>query len=194
MLLIEDSLFYCTNITSDDAKDIKSFAVSPKNCEGLAHYLKYEALLDESSNKMRTYLVRDNYSHELVAFFSLKAGLISTESNDEETESFINTFPGIELANFAVNYSYVVNHPDLKGLGLVVFNDFVLYIVDVISNLIGARVLYIFSLPDDNLINHYKKKYEFMRLDIEQEKKLHRRIKNDYDEECIFMYRFIKYL
>lgn len=170
-------------------QDIKYFTLPPKDCKGLAYYLKHESLSDESSGKMRTYLVRDNYSRELVAYFSLKAGLMSIESSDEEPESFVDTLPGIELANFAVNFRYICNYPDSKGLGLIVFNDFVLHIVDMTSNLVGARVLYIFSLPDENLINHYKQKYEFMRLDKEQETKLHYRIKNDYDKECIFMYR-----
>lgn len=191
MLLIENSLFYCVHITSNDIQDIKYFTLPPKDCEGLVYYLRYEALSDESSGKMRTYLARDNYSHEIVAYFSLKAGLISIESSDDEPESFIDTLPGIELANFAVNFHYICNHPDMKGLGLIVFNDFILQIVDMISNLIGARVLYIFSLADDDLINHYKQKYEFRRLNREQETKLHQRIKNDYDRECIFMYRLI---
>ena len=191
MLLLCDSLFCCTAIEQSDYVDIQEFSVTRNDCDSLAQYLKYEALLDESANKMRTYLVRDKYSNEIAAYFSLKAGLMSIENSDDEHDDFLDTLSGIELANFAVNSNYIHKHPHLKGLGFVVFADFILPIVEMTSNLIGARILYLFALPYDTLLTHYKEKYGFMRLDKEQEDKLHKHIKNDYDQTCIFMYMLI---
>ena len=188
ILLLCDKLFYCAHIRQDDSVDIKTFLILRENCQSLAQYLKYEALIDESANKMKTYLVRDKYSNEIAAYFSLKAGLISIENSDEERDEFFDTLPGFELANFAVNDSYICKHPHSKGLGFVVFTDFISPIVEMASNLIGAKILYVFALPYDTLLTHYRQKYGFTRLDKEQEDKLHKRIKNDYDQTCIFMY------
>ena len=191
MILLCDSLFYCTNIRQDDLHDISNFSIARENCKGLVHYLKYEAFLDERSNKMKTYLVRDKYSSEIAAYFSLKAGLMSIENSEDEHDEFLDTLPGIELASFADNDSYINKHINLKGLGFIVFNDFILPIVEMASNLIGARILYIFALPYDTLLKCYVHKYGFRRLDKEQEEKLHKRIKNDYEKSCIFMYMLI---
>jgi len=93
-------------------------------------------------------MVRDNRSSELVGYFSLKAGLISYNEHDvpvvdeitgeevvdEETgekkmRRVFDTLPGVELADFAVNQTYIDNHPDLKGVGLVIYNKFILPVV-----------------------------------------------------------------
>lgn len=55
-----------------------------ENGEGLREYIQYYAISDENAGTMRTYIVRDNYSSELVGYFSLKAGLISMNEHEEE--------------------------------------------------------------------------------------------------------------
>lgn len=213
MLLLQNKLFTCTHISESDSKDIADFTVK-KEGGGLADYLKQDALDDEHEGNMRTYLVRDNYSKELAGYFSLKAGLMSVNEKEEvedmEDHSFIagflklfglahiteknnvtvsfDTLPGIELANFAVNNTYVSCHPGIRGLGMMFFSDFILPIAEYASHSIGARILYIFALPHDTLIEHYKN-FGFMRLTRKQEKQLHKRLKNNYDTACIFMYR-----
>ena len=118
--------------------------------------------------------MRDNSSSEMVGYFSLKAGLISlnerqVESTDSETGekkkvTVFDTLPGVELANFAVNSTYVHNHEELKGLGVVIFNQFILPIVRQTSDNVGVKILYIFALPYDDLIKSYHDRYGFSRL------------------------------
>ena len=186
MLLLQNELFYCSHINKHDFDEIQKFSVKHKEGEGLVKYLKGLAIPDELEGNMRTYLVRDNFSNEIAGYFSLKAGLMSI--NESKDNAYFDTLPGIELANFAVNHSYVLKHPGVENLGMIFFNDFILQIVDDVAHSIGARILYIFALPYDELIKHYKK-YGFNRLKSTQEKQLHKRLKNVYDSECIFMYK-----
>lgn len=192
MPLLKNSMLYCEHLgaSTNDAHDIKNFSVKDVRGAGLLNYIKNFAFDDEAHKRMRTYLVRANNSSELTGYFSLKAGLISfNEGNESEIANF-DTLPGIELANFAVNKEYLDKNPNAKGLGLLIFNDFILPIVRDVSDRVGAEVLYIFALPFEGLIKRYGK-YGFMRLPVEREDELHRRLKPRYDSECIFMYQML---
>ena len=109
---------------------------------------------------MRTYIVRDNRSSEMVGYFSLKAGLISYNERDipvydevtgeevidevtgeKKMRRVFDTLPGAELADFAVNQRYIDNHPDIKGVGLVIYNSFILPVVREASETIGIKIL-----------------------------------------------------
>ena len=146
---------------------------------------------------MRTYLVRDNVTDECVGYFSLKAGLISmneieVEIEDSETGEHkivreFDTLPGVELANFAVNSSYINAYPYLKGVGYVIFTEFIIPMIEEAAKYIGVKMVYLFALPHDRLIGRYQR-YGFRRLPEEQENDLHRRLKPRYDESCRFMY------
>lgn len=192
MPLLRNNIFYCDHIGASerDIQDIQEFSVKDVRGEGLVNYLKNYALEDEALKRMRTYLVRTNNTSELVGYFSLKAGLISfNEGNTDEIANF-DTLPGIELANFAVNNEYLKKNPASKGLGLLIFNEFIFPIVEDVSNRVGAGVLYIFALPFLGLIRQYNK-YGFRRLEAEHEHELHKRLKPRYDSECIFMYQML---
>ena len=116
-------------------------------------------LVDEEAGTMRTYIVRDNRSSELVGYFSIKAGLISynehdvavvdettgKEKIDEATGETVmrrvfDTLPGVELADFAVNQAYIKNHPDLKGVGLVIYDKFILPVIRKAAETIGIKL------------------------------------------------------
>lgn len=188
--MLRNNAFFCEHLGAsvNDERDIQNFSVKDSRGEGLLNYIKNFAFEDEARKRMRTYLVRANASSEIVGYFSLKAGLISfNEGNPNEIANF-DTLPGIELANFAVNNEYLKKNPDAKGLGLLIFNDFILPIVEDVSNRIGAEVLYIFALPFEGLIKQYGR-YGFRRLDPKHEAELHKRLKPRYDSECIFMYQ-----
>lgn len=192
MPLLRNDIFYCDHLGASerDRNDVQKFSVKDVRGEGLVNYIRDYAFEDEARKRMRTYLVRSNNNSELVGYFSLKAGLISfNEGNSEEIADF-DTLPGIELANFAVNNEYQKKNPGSKGLGLLIFNDFILPIVEDVSNRVGVEVLYIFALPFEGLIRQYRK-YDFRRLDPQHEAELHRRLKPRYDSECIFMYQML---
>lgn len=187
---IESDVYYCYHLgeNENDAIDISDFEINNIKGHGLLQYIQCLSFRDEEAGIMRTYIVRDKSSEEIVAYFSLKAGLISSEEiKGERDNASFSTFPGVEMADFAVNDKYVAAHPSVKGVGLVVFGLFVLPIIRKASEYIGITVLYIFALPYEALIARYKD-YGFKRLSDQHETQLHKRLKPTYDEECIFMY------
>ena len=208
---LQSDLFYCNHIgvSENDERDIMNFTVRDEKGAGLLDYIQHFAFPDEDNGTMRTYIVRDNRSSELVGYFSLKAGLISYNEHevavideatgeeviDEETgerkmRRVFDTLPGVELADFAVNQTYISNHPDLKGVGLVIYNKFILPVIRQAAETIGIKILYIFALPYEDLIARYEK-YGFSRLEESLEIELHNRLKPKYDESCTFMYRML---
>ena len=168
--------------------EIKDFSVKYKQAEGLAVYLKGFAEADEKNGFMRTYIVRDNMTNEFVGYFSLKAGLISINEQKIGNKEYFDTIPGIELANFAINNTYLKNHPGSRGCGYVVYQRLIKPILYEVSERIGVYLFYIFSLPIDSLIKRYGE-YGFKRLSMKYEEALHARLKPNYDAGCIFMFQ-----
>lgn len=200
--LLQTDLYYCNHlgVSENDAKDIMDFTSRDAKGAGLISYIQHNAFPDEENGVMRSYIVRDIQTSEIVGYFSLKAGLVSFNEHevpiiDEiEKESrkrlVFDTLPGVELANFAVNHSFIHKHPDLKGLGFVIYQRFILPIIKEASKTLGIKILYLFALPYDELIERYKK-YGFTRLNDTFETQIHNRLKPRYDEFCIFMYRML---
>lgn len=192
MPLLQSDRFYCEHLgaNENDRQDILTFSVRDERGEGLVNYLRHFAFPDEKSRDMRTYLVRNNRTSELAGYFSLKAGLASL--NEEKTGERVefDIMPGIELANFAVNNGYIQRHPDSKGVGLSIFNDFIWSIVVDVSERIGVKIVYLFALPFEGLIQRYIH-YGFTRLEARHEEELHQRLKPRYDSKCIFMYQML---
>lgn len=209
--LLQNEVLYCNHIgvSERDAEDILSFCVRDEKGRGLVNYLQQDAVADENNGVMRTYIVRDNVTSEIVGFFSLKAGLLSYNEHDvpmldkETGEKVIDnetgeilvrhafdTPPGVELANFAVNQSYLRKNPSMKGVGFVIYQRFILPIVKRVAEAIGIKTLYVFALPYEPLIARYEE-YGFLRLDEDSENKMHSRLKPSYDESCIFMYKML---
>lgn len=198
--ILQSELFYCNHlgVSEQDEADIMNFTIERDEGSGLLDYIQHHAFPEEDAGIMRTYIVRDNKSSEMVGYFSLKAGLISLnerqiETTDDETGekkklTVFDTLPGVELANFAVNSTYIQRHKEMKGLGVVIFNQFILPIVRQTSENVGVKILYIFALPYDDLIKSYHDRYGFSRLADQYEDELHKRLKPFYDQYCKFMY------
>lgn len=197
--ILQNDLFYCNHLgmSDQDEQDIKNFTVRDKKGAGLLEYIRYYAFPEEDAGIMRTYMVRDNRTSELVGYFSLKAGLISlnereevfvdSQTGEEKKKAVFDTLPGVELANFAVNHSYVKANPGMKGVGQVIFDSFIVPIIRQSSESIGIKILYLFALPYQDLISRYED-YGFSRLDNPYEDQLHSRLKPFYDDSCKFMY------
>lgn len=193
--VLKNDLYHCNHLALDEKAeiDIPSISLRTGNTGNLSKYIQFMAFLDEDSNNMRTYLVRDNKTNEIVGFFSIKAGLMSLNEgtiNDTDLEtqkSIFSTIPGVEIANFAVNYSYIRKYPKRKGIGALIFKEFILPIIRTTAENIGVKIIYLFALPYKNLIEHYEK-YGFNRLDEMSEKLLHARLKPEHNKSCIFMY------
>ena len=116
--ILQNELFYCNHLgaNQDDERDIQAFSARDERGEGLVIYLKDYAFREEINGQMRTYIVRDTATSEIVAYFALKAGLISINALVTEDETTFDTLPCVELANFAVNNAYIENHPSMKGV------------------------------------------------------------------------------
>lgn len=164
---------------------ISSFTVANK-AYGLESYLKNQAAKDERENVARTYLVKDKMTGELVCYFSLRTGLVTFQIVND----MFDTFPAIELSNFAVNDTYKRNHTDVQSIGRYVFEIFILPIVRCMAKYVGVNSLYIYALPNDKLIEHYQI-MGFTRLPADEEKFVQQHVKPKYDEGCIFMYQTV---
>lgn len=187
-LPLETELFYYEHLfdSSDNLRLIQDFCVSNSSGTGLERYIKELAESDENDGSARTYLVKDKFSHEIVAYFSLKTGLFTIDAEG----GYFYSISAVELSNFAVNSLYKKNHPDSKNLGSTVFAEFILPLVKYIRTFVGIQAIYIYALPQDKLIKHYKT-MGFHRLNAEEEKFVHQHVKPKYDDGCIFMYQLI---
>ena len=156
------------------------------NAYGLESYLKFQATKDEKENIARTYLVKDKMTGELACYFSLRTGLVTFQIVNDK----FDTFPAIELSNFAVNDTYKRNHTEVQKLGVHIFDVFILPIVRCMAKYVGVNSLYIYALPNDKLIDHYQI-MGFTRLPADEEKFVQQHVKPKYDEDCIFMYQTV---
>ena len=189
MINLEDlntTLYTISHITNKDKNEIEKFLIANPKGKGLENYLKYTALKNEITGAERTYLIKDNVSLEIVAYFTLKTGLIT---NQTSIFAFDNVC-GIELANFAVNDNYREYNDVIPQIGKYVFSQFVIPLVREISNYVGAEYIYIFALPYNKLMKHYNS-MGFERVDRKLERFIHRHVKPSYDYGCIFMYQKI---
>lgn len=181
------AIFELSHITEEDSADILDFKIDNPKGHGLEVYLKKHALEEERDNAARTYLIRDNATSEIVAYFTLKAGLITSKTS---WKTFDNQ-TGVELANFAVNDNYRRYKDVMPHIGQYVFSQFVMKQIRKAQEIIGVEYLYIFALPEKKLIEHYQT-MGFSRVqNIRLEKFIHKHIKPNYDKGCIFMYQKI---
>ena len=169
-----------------DYKKLISNFKAGNDATGLEIYLKYAAVGDENVNLARTYLVIDKSTKELACYFSLRTGLITVQVSGNEFDSL----PAIELSNFATNDTYRKNHKELKKFGVHIFEVFILPITRCMAKYIGANSLYIYALPNDKLIKHYKT-MGFSLLPADQEKFVQSHVKPKYDAGCRFMYQIL---
>ena len=117
--------------SSENLRLIQDFCITNSSGYGLERYIKELAESDEKDGSARTYLVKDKFTHEVVAYFSLKTGLFTIDAEGD----YFYSISAIELSNFAVNASYRKNHPDANNLGSTVFVEFVLPFVKYIKTL-----------------------------------------------------------
>ena len=178
----EDFLIEHLDDKQETKEQIAQFSAL-NDASGLEYYLKNQALQDEKSFSARTYLIKDKITKELAAYFSLRNGLITVQAYHES----FDTIPAIELSNFAVNQNYRKNHPEIEKLGSYILSKFVLPIARTMQKYVGITSLYIYALPDEKLIEHYKT-MGFTRLSKKQEKFVQNHIKPKYDEGCVFMF------
>lgn len=186
MIKLEDlntDLYEICHLSKSDTEDINKFRINRPEGAGLEVYLKQTALAEEKEGTSRTYLIKEKISKQIVAYFTLRTGLITVRAS---FFSFDN-YTGIELSNFAVNDAYRDHNDALPQLGSYIFQAFILPLVREINKYIGATFLYIFALPQNRLMNHYRT-IGFQTASREVSKFLYRHVKPAYDKHCVFMY------
>ena len=177
--------------STKNLEDIKSFYVAKKTGKGLEYYLKNMAEQEEYNRGNRTYLVRDKETNEIAAYYSLHTGSFTLkEPGQKDDDASKYTVPSIELSNFAVNSAYKDKHPEISGLGELIFRRFIIPTVNYGAELFGIQAIHIYALPEDDLIDHYGS-FGFSRLPKEMEDYIHSHLKPDYDDKCIFMYQIL---
>lgn len=189
----ENDLFYCTHLgeMAEDDADVWNFTVKhPDMASGLLNYLQRGALANEVTGTMRTYMVRDQDTNQCVAYFSIKAGLVSLDEHKiSDDETVFETLPGVEVAYFAVNDQYVKGR---RGFGATIFEDMVEPVIRKAAEHIGIYLIYVYALPIQKLIQNYQDQYGLLRLSPDAERDLHARLRPRTDKDCIFMYKLAK--
>ena len=178
----DTTLYKIVHLSQEDLPEIVKFVVKNPKGYGLQDYLLNHAVSEENVGLARTYLVKDKVDDSIVAYFSLRTGLVTKRRGLFNFDAIT----GIELANFAINDAYRDAHDVMPELGRYIFDSFIYPLVCDISDYVGASILYIFSLPEKKLMLHYGK-MGFQRLPSKIERFIHRRIKPSYDRGCIFM-------
>lgn len=85
----------CTD--GHDERDVRSFRLADSKGAGLVAYLQRQVLTDELRGTMRTHLARDNFTDELVGYFTLKAGLVSVNEERDGDNVELDTVRGLSL-------------------------------------------------------------------------------------------------
>lgn len=177
-MIFEDELFIVKHLSEADHIEFTC-----QKGHGLEQYLNCYALDDENIGAARTYLVIEKKSQKIAAYFSLRTGLITISRGLFQG---FDAHTGIELANFAVNDDYKALDEAIPRFGALVFSKYILPIVYKISTLVGVEFLYIYALPNDRLMEHYKT-MGFSRFPNKASRFVYRHVKPAYDKECIFM-------
>lgn len=178
----KNELFYVKHLSPED--DLSGFTVAKGF--GLENYLKFYAKGDENDGIARTYLVKD-YDGLIVAYFSLRTGLLTVSRG---LFKGFDAYTGIELANFAVNDNARINNGVIPRLGSYIFAEFIIPIVQDIHTMVGSKFLYIYALPNNKLMDHYKT-MGFNQVSSKLEKYIYRHVKPAYDKGCRLMLQSI---
>ncbi len=188
----------CRSISETELEKKADFTVR-KEGGFLAHYLAYRmtdneifspAMQEEKSFRARTYIVEDTVTGEILAYFTLKAGMVGIKQNRLPYNHSFDAVPGIEIANLAVNETYKKAHNNLKGIGYMVFRNYVIPKVKEAQAIVGVKMLYCYALPHGELLSHYKK-YGFTQLASFQQRYIEKRFRPSYDKGCVFMYQIL---
>lgn len=183
MIRLEElnDVYIINHLTDND--DLSTFSIKNPKGKGLQYYLQENAKTDEQSGIARTYLLKTYDTNEIVAYFTLRTGLITISRGIFKG---FDAITGIELANFAVNDSYRMANDCIPKLGAYIFKQYIFPLVEEISHYVGASLLYIYAIPENKLIEHYKT-MGFKAMPSKMERYVYRHVKPFYDKDCKFM-------
>lgn len=136
----------------------------------------------KNNTRYVTYLVKTTGSNEILAYFTLSSSVIFWEPNGNMIKN-----PAIEINFFSLNDKFTINNNKMnKGLGKMVFEDFVLKTILEISNYVGVSMIILFAIPseEDKVI----KAYQNMGFVLVDDKDVEEYILVDHVRSCKLMF------
>ncbi|PXX73651.1 hypothetical protein [Dielma fastidiosa] len=109
----------------------------------------------ENNTRYVTYLVKSKTNDDILAYFTISASAIFWEPCGNMIKN-----PAIEINFFSLNDKLTMSDKKpIKGLGKLVFEEFVLPTIKTISKYLGVSTIILFAIPslNDKVINAYKK-------------------------------------
>lgn len=158
--------------------------------ENLEDKIRNEVTELDNFDILRTFLVIDVESKELVCVFSIRNNTMHFQ-HKLSINKFNKIVPCIELVYIAVEKNYRNNHPETSGIGSAVFDSFIVPIVKFINKISGCKYLFLFAINQPKLIKYYKNKMDFLELDKKEEKCIVSSLKTDTNKGCKFLYQSI---
>lgn len=149
------------------------------------------------ANIFKTYLVfyehesEGSITRELACVFCLRCSSMHFE-NPSKKNFFSEVIPGVELVYFGIEELYHTKHPEIKGTGGMVFDAFIVPIVQEINRLCGCKNLFLFAINNKKLIKHYMNRMDFVELPEKDEKVVHKYLKTYNNDNCKFLYQPIE--
>lgn len=112
--------------------------------------MKKCAWVDDKANSVRIYLIKDESSGEIAAYFGLKAGMVADSSNGMPSlktrqrimkefgvKNLPEIIPGFEISHFAVNDDYrrhaSTNGKPIRGLGEFFYLAFIYQMIEDVT-------------------------------------------------------------
>lgn len=145
------------------------------------------------ANIFKTYLVfyEDSLGkRELACVFCIRCS--SMHFRNGSKENFFNEIvPCIELVYLAIDANYNRKHPEIKRTGGMVFDAFIVEIVQELNRLCGCKYLFLFAINDKKLIKYYINRMDFQELPKVEETAVVEYLKTYSNKSCKFLFQDI---
>ena len=174
--------FYVEQLSQNtNSYELKAFRIQHDESQ-ITAYLKKFAKKHDSEKLNKIYLVRSTKTDMLAAWFGLKAAALPYNDAGD-----VFLIPAVELTHFAVDERFKSFDDSMKA-GEFIFWNYILPIVYDISEKIGCKNLFVFSIDNPKLVSYYKKYLGFKEITGTNEKQFFEYAEPDYDEGCRFLY------
>ena len=119
-----------------------------------------------------TYLLREQETGIVLAFYTIKANGVQTYSSEDKE---YNAVPVVEIARIAVEYDF--HH---TGLGSELFHEYILPKIREVEQLIAVRAIIVFVDPDNQNGIAFYRSLGFLKAtkDVQQ------KIAESFNEDC----------
>ncbi len=140
----------------------------------------------------KTYLVFYNNADkkELACVFCIRCSSMHFH-NASEKNFFSEIVPCIELVYLAVDANYHKDHPKIKQTGGMVFDAFIVPIVQELNRLCGCKYLFLFAINNKKLVKYYIDRMDFQELPEEEEAAVIEYLRTYSSEGCKFLFQDI---